>query len=48
MVPQRMEEGWSDLILQMLDEYLAGLVLQIAIGAILQPALCSLVFDFFM
>ena len=48
MVPQRIEEGWSDLVLQMLDECLADLVPQIAIGAILQPAPCSLVFDFFM
>ena len=48
IVPQRIAEGWSDLVLQILDEYSANLVLQIAIGAILQPALCSLVFDFFM
>ena len=35
IVPQRMAEGWSDLVLQMLDEYLADLVLQMTDGAIL-------------
>ena len=60
IVPQRIEEGWSNLVLQLTDEcsadfvlritdeYPAELELQVAIGAILQPALCSLVFDFFM
>ena len=48
IVPQRIEEGWSDLVLQLVDKCLADLVPQMAIGAILQPAICSLVFDFFM
>ncbi len=48
IVPQRTAEGWSDLVLQMLDEYLADLVLQIAIEAILRLVLYLLVFDFFM